>query len=234
MQQTSRCPNCGSPTAAGQRFCGACGAQLSTGCPYCGTAVNPGFRFCPNCGADLFGGMPQQPGGMPQQPGWGQQPGWAPPAARPQPSSSRSLLMIVLVILLLGLGGLAYWQFGDRLSDLFSSSPTPTTPTADITPPTISNISVVTSETGARIDWKSDELASGQVEYGTTISYGTLTPLEDDPTSAGSIGVFDHSVVLTDVELGTTYHYRVKSKDAAGNLAVSADDTFTVESSSEE
>jgi hypothetical protein len=32
---------------------------------------------------------------------------------------------------------------------------------------------------------------------------------------------------LTGLVIGTTYHYRVKSKDAAGNLATSADLTFT-------
>lgn len=219
MQQISRCPNCGSPTVPGQRFCGGCGTQLSTVCPYCGTAVNPGFRFCPNCGAAVGGGMPQQPSGMPQQPGW------APPATTSQPPSSRSLLLVVLVILLLGLGGLVYWQFGDYLSGLFSSSTTTTT-TTGTTPPAISNISVESkSETSALIVWKTDELASTQVEYGKTAEYELgPTTLKDDPTSGTSIGVLDHSVALTGLQAGTTYHYKVKSKDAAGNEAVSASD----------
>src|SRR5206468_7054954 len=36
-----------------------------------------------------------------------------------------------------------------------------------------------------------------------------------------------HSVGLSGLTASTLYHYRVKSKDAAGNLAVSADFTFT-------
>lgn len=139
------------------------------------------------------------------------------------------LLILLLVVLLAGLGGLVYHYFGDELTGMFSSSTTPTTPTADITPPTISNISVVTSETGARIDWETDELASTQVEYGTTASYELgPTTLEDDPASAGSIGVLPHSVVLTDLDPETTYHYKIKSKDAAGNEVVSSGD-FTTE-----
>jgi hypothetical protein len=89
MQQMSRCPNCGSPIAAGQRFCGACGAMQSTACAYCGNPVDPGTRFCPNCGAAVGGGGQPQPGWGQQQPGWGQpQPGWGQPQpgwGQPQP-----------------------------------------------------------------------------------------------------------------------------------------------------
>jgi hypothetical protein len=37
-----------------------------------------------------------------------------------------------------------------------------------------------------------------------------------------------HRVELPGLEAGKTYHYRVTSKDASNNQAVSADDTFTV------
>jgi len=81
----------------------------------------------------------------------------------------------------------------------------------------------------ASITWTTDELSSSQVEYGTDINYGTLqpSPLIDDPTSGTSLGVITHSVLLTGLTPNTPYHYRVKSKDAAGNEAVSADKTFT-------
>ena len=248
MQQTGRCPSCGSPMAPGQRFCGACGAQLSANCSYCGVAINPGARFCLNCGAPVGGGGPQQPpqpGGYPQQPGWGQpqpggypqQPGWGqpqPPWGQPvrtsQPSST-PLLILVLVILLLGLGGLVYWQFGSQLSSFFSSSTT----TADTTPPVISSIAASASDGTAVINWVTDEPASTQVEYGTDTSYGLLSPStpQHDPTSGTSAGVITHSVTLTGLTNGTTYHYKVKSKDAAGNLAESGDETFTPTSSTQ-
>jgi len=44
--------------------------------------------------------------------------------------------------------------------------------------------------------------------------------------------VTNHSVNLTALVSGTTYHYRVRSRDAAGNLAVSGDSTFTPTSGS--
>ncbi|UCH50412.1 MAG: zinc ribbon domain-containing protein [Chloroflexota bacterium] len=249
MQQ--RCPNCGSPIVPGQRFCGGCGAQLSLACPQCRITVSPGTRFCPNCGATLGGGMPQQPGwgqqagGMPpQQPGWGQQPGtpqqpgwgqqqtWAPPAQQGQPSSSnRPLLILVLFILLIGLGTLTYLYtpIGATIKDLLQSATGgTTTPTVDTTEPEFSQVLATPGPTSARIDWETDELASTQVEYGKTQENTSLEPDTpgDDPTSGTSAGVLVHYVILTSLESDTTYYYRLISKDAAGNEAVSDWKTF--------
>jgi hypothetical protein len=44
--------------------------------------------------------------------------------------------------------------------------------------------------------------------------------------------VLSHSQVLSGLTASTLYHYRVKSQDAAGNLAVSTDSTFTTLSAS--
>ncbi len=247
MQQ--RCPNCGSPVIPGQRFCGGCGAQLSLSCPQCRITVNPGTRFCPNCGSTLGGGPTQQPGwgqqpGMPpQQPGWGQQPGmppqqqgwgqqqpWAPPAQRSQSSSTRPLLVLLLIVLLIGLGGLVYWQRDSLLAFFKSSTGGTTTTTVDITNPVITfPVGPAIGPTSVSINWTTDELSSSQVEYGTEDTYGALEPAQPDtdPSTGESVGVVTHSIVITGLQPTTTYHYRVKSKDAAGNEAVSADKTFT-------
>lgn len=246
MQQ--RCPNCGSPIAPGQRFCGGCGAQISLACPQCRITVSPGTRFCPNCGAALGGGMPQQPGwgqqpggmppqqpgwgqqpgGMPpQQPGWGQQPGWAPPAPKSQSSSSRPFLVMLLIVLLIGLGFLTvkYTPLDETLLGFFKGS---STPTVDTTKPVISNVTATASPTTAVINWATNELASTQVEYGKTQQNTSLFPTQPDtdPSTGASAGVVTHSVTLTGLESSTTannitYYYRVKSKDKAGNEAVS-------------
>jgi glucose/arabinose dehydrogenase/phosphodiesterase/alkaline phosphatase D-like protein len=93
--------------------------------------------------------------------------------------------------------------------------------TSDTQPPTISGVATqnITSA-GAQIIWQTDEPADSQVEYGLTTSYGLLSPL--DPLLFTS-----HAVTLANLQANTTYHYRVKSKDAAGNLATSDDFTFT-------
>jgi RHS repeat-associated protein len=58
------------------------------------------------------------------------------------------------------------------------------------------------------------------VEYGQTIAYGQSTTLNPALVTA-------HSQGISGLAAGTLYHYRVKSRDAAGNLAVSGDFTFT-------
>ncbi|HEX8185796.1 MAG TPA: fibronectin type III domain-containing protein, partial [Blastocatellia bacterium] len=91
----------------------------------------------------------------------------------------------------------------------------------DNTPPVISGVAssgVTTS--AAAITWITNEPADTQVEYGATTGYGSLSTL-------GSAMVTSHSVALGGLSAGTLYHYRVKSKDAAGNKATSGDFTFT-------
>lgn len=76
------------------------------------------------------------------------------------------------------------------------------------------------TDSGAVITWSTNEPATSQVEYGTTTTYGLSTTLD-------STLVTSHRVALTGLAASTTYHYRVKSTDAAGNTAVSDDNTFT-------
>jgi hypothetical protein len=96
-----------------------------------------------------------------------------------------------------------------------------TTAAPDTTPPVISSVASGNIQyNSANITWSTNEAASSQVEYGTTTSYGSSTTLN-------STLVTSHSVSLTGLAASTTYHYRVKSADAAANLATSADNTFT-------
>ncbi len=48
-----RCPKCRYENAAGQKFCGECGARLTASCAACGSANPPGQKFCGECGASL-------------------------------------------------------------------------------------------------------------------------------------------------------------------------------------
>ncbi len=71
----------------------------------------------------------------------------------------------------------------------------------------------------ARITWRTDMLSDAQVEFGPTLGYGSSTPV--DPRFDWS-----HEAQLTGLAPGTTYHYRVRSRDANGAMAVSQDSTF--------
>jgi class 3 adenylate cyclase/tetratricopeptide (TPR) repeat protein len=48
-----QCAQCGSDNRGERRFCGACGAALTTACQACGFVNNAGEKFCGGCGVDL-------------------------------------------------------------------------------------------------------------------------------------------------------------------------------------
>jgi len=90
----------------------------------------------------------------------------------------------------------------------------------DTTAPTLLSISSDTpTHDGATITWTTDEASDTQVQYGTTTNYGSSSDLDTN-------SVTDHSVSLSGLTANTLYHYRVESRDAAGNLIASEDRTF--------
>ena len=92
--------------------------------------------------------------------------------------------------------------------------------TADNAPPVITEASAsAAGADGAFIRWSTSEPADSQVEYGMTPEYGESTPLS-------SSRVLTRGVALTGLATEALYHYRVKSRDAAGLLAVSPDLVF--------
>ena len=93
--------------------------------------------------------------------------------------------------------------------------------TANNGPTTISGVSASNiGTTSATITWTTNNPASSQVQYGTTTAYGSSTTLD-------STLVTSHSQVITGLAGGTTYHFRVQSRDSGGTLVSSADATFT-------
>lgn len=105
------------------------------------------------------------------------------------------------------------------------STPPPPSP-ADTTAPVISSVQPTNvSSSSVSVTWTTDEASDTQVEYGLTASYGLLTGLD-------TVLVTNHARTLTGLTPSTLYHYRTKSKDAAGNLATSGDLTFTTSAQS--
>jgi len=103
----------------------------------------------------------------------------------------------------------------------YSNEVSKTTGTVDTTPPVISGVyTSAISSNSATINWTTNETSDTQVEYGTTISYGNSTTLN---TSL----VTTHSQTISSLSPSILYHYRVKSRDVAGNLSVSQNYTFT-------
>jgi len=90
----------------------------------------------------------------------------------------------------------------------------------DATPPLLSAIAARNvSATSATISWFTNEPADSEVEYGPTAAYGSTTPLNISQVTS-------HSMTLSGLTASMTYHFRVTSRDAAGNVAASADFSF--------
>lgn len=88
--------------------------------------------------------------------------------------------------------------------------------------PSISNVDAGSiDQDSAIITWTTNEASKSQVEYGATTNYGTKTSIQQTG------GVTGHSVTLSNLTKGTTYHYRVISQDLAGNTATSGDFSLT-------
>jgi hypothetical protein len=107
---------------------------------------------------------------------------------------------------------------GNRMA---SSSVTVTVNNTGTSGLSISGVSAgsVTSS-GATITWTTNVPASSQVAYGTSIPYSSMSPLN-------STLVTSHSVTLSSLSPSTTYDYQVLSQDSNGDMASSANYTFT-------
>jgi hypothetical protein len=98
-----------------------------------------------------------------------------------------------------------------------------TTSGTDTTAPSVFGVKTSVGTSTATISWFTNERSSTQVAYGTSTSYGSTSTLNSDRT-------FSHKVTLSGLSAGTTYHFAVMSRDAAGNLTTSTDKTFTTAS----
>lgn len=98
--------------------------------------------------------------------------------------------------------------------------------TVNAAPITFSNVEVnAIKDTSAVIHWDMDNAASGQVEYGLDTSYGSLT---------GEKGLsYFHSIKVTGIAGGITYHYRIIARDMDNNETISNDYTFTTRTQAE-
>ena len=99
-----------------------------------------------------------------------------------------------------------------------STSVATTTPSASAL--AISNTETASVSTSTvRITWQTNKNADGQVQYGTTNSYGTLSPVG---TVASS-----HSITLVNLTPSIKYYYRAISRTSSGETAYSPAETFT-------
>ena len=94
-----------------------------------------------------------------------------------------------------------------------------TTEPPDLTPPVISNVNVVSTDSDAIITWTTNEPADSKLEYGLTTNY-------EKPAVSAAPLVSQHSLQLTGLQTQSTYHFRLSSRDFNNNPATTGDLTF--------
>jgi len=101
----------------------------------------------------------------------------------------------------------------------------------DTIPPAITNIGSTAGTNSATITWStSGELSTSQVQYNKTGTFDSNCATNNDCTTLDPTLTFGHSVGLNNLDSGTLYSYRVRSKDVVGNEGVSGTNTFTTAS----
>ncbi len=88
--------------------------------------------------------------------------------------------------------------------------------------PTISSLTATPTSSGADISWATDENASSQADYGLTSTYGSATAENNTAPR-----VLQHNLALSNFLPCTKYHYRVRSKNTAGDERTSSNNAFT-------
>jgi regulation of enolase protein 1 (concanavalin A-like superfamily) len=104
--------------------------------------------------------------------------------------------------------------------DYFFNTESPVIPEDPSLPWNISDVQAAPSDTEATITWTTNELTNSAVAYGLTTAY-------EIGTETAPAYVENHTIVLTGLTPGTTYHYQVTSEDMSSNAISTGDYTFT-------
>jgi len=105
---------------------------------------------------------------------------------------------------------------------LNSTQSTDATFTTAVTPLAVFEITCAAESDSAVVTWRTTRPADTRVEYGMTPGYGFETALKTELVEI-------HSDTLRGLVPGETYHYRVRSEAANGDVAYSVDDEFDTE-----
>jgi regulation of enolase protein 1 (concanavalin A-like superfamily) len=104
--------------------------------------------------------------------------------------------------------------------DYFFNTASPISPEddgeeTDVWEPFIHTTSTTAGANELTINWYTDEPSIGAIDFGLTIAYGT--------TETESVPTYYHSVTITGLVPGNTYHYQIRSIDDLNQEAVSKD-----------
>ena len=119
----------------------------------------------------------------------------------------------------IGYQGISWWRADLHTAAMWTSIGANSIGVSSANNPVITQVASSPNTTIAEITWTTDQSSDSVVEYGLTTSYGTLK-------TNTTLKVY-HSLTLSNLTIGTTYHYRVKSKNQNAKTGVSGDFSFT-------
>lgn len=94
---------------------------------------------------------------------------------------------------------------------------------SDTTPPIVTEISSANiSQNSVQVTWRTNEITDSVIEYGVDTTYKFLTGNAVDISAK----TLFHSVDLKNLLPDTVYHFKIISRDAAGNIFTSEDQIF--------
>lgn len=143
----------------------------------------------------------------------------------PPKTQGNTALVTDHAVLLYGLEDATLYKFKVRGSDQFGyeaiSDENEFTTLEDTTPPEVFGVKSESNTIGSGeaskiqiiVSWKTNEPTTSRVEYGVGLSGSDYT----DTTEESAELVMDHLVVIAELSPAKTYHFRVVSRDKAGN-----------------
>ena len=221
MQNLLSCQKCGAQNRIGDRSCKNCGLRFQYSCPQCHYPINHGDAACAKCGNTLswpsrsrnIVDQPQESVGELKKQGNGS---WLGP-----------LLGLIALIILGGVGAYIFLKLSEpqpaaTIVDNLSANKKQEVAYVDKQPPVISDIQINNlSSISVEIHWTTDEPSTSQVIWNPRNS-STNTTIQKEAM------VQQHSVELAGLITKTTYYFKVRSIDASGNEALSAEKSFDI------
>ena len=221
MYNVVKCQNCGAENRAGEVSCSHCNTRFQYKCPRCQSVITGGDPACQRCGQPLA---------------------WPTRDSKPavdiekqpdehKPGGSRSWLfpLVGLALVLAAAGAGVYWvkMMSEEpkrtvITDNFSTAEKDGSFIPDLSAPKISNIELKNVNFNTvDISWSTDELSNTQLIWHIKDGSAQNSELKEAPVTS-------HFVELTDLKNKSTYYYKVRSVDEAGNEAVSLEKTFDI------
>ena len=220
MKNFFPCQNCGAQNQIGDRSCKTCGLGFQYSCPQCRSPISGGDTACAKCGITLSWSSGN--GDRVDQ--------TKKPAEGPKKQRNRSwlgpLLGLIALVILVGAGYYVFIKLMERqpstaIVDNLSANKKQEIALADIHPPVISDVQINNlSINSVEIHWVTDEPSTSQVIWNPK-NNSTNTTMQKEAM------VQQHSVELAGLIINTTYYFKVRSLDASGNEALSAEKSFS-------